>query len=134
MKRIVSLSILCVLLLCGCGRIPYYREESSLVPSTESVSDPVPPFVCGENGFYDTVNDTEYFLEPNIYAKERGELLFSDGEHTVYLVKDLHESYVLCDAQKRIYRNSQKPWLTEPGSTEWTETHPALIYRGTPDD
>ncbi len=134
MKKTVLLTVICAFLLCGCNEVRYYHTESSQTPVEESVYDPVPPFVCGDAGVYDTVNDAEYLLEPDVFAKERGELLFSDGKHNVYLVKDVHESYLLCDAQNRVYRNSEKPWLSEPGSEKWKETHPALLYRPSSND
>ncbi len=134
MKKAVLPIVLCVLLLCGCDEVHYYHTESSQQPSAESVYDPVAPFVCGDAGVYDTVNDAEYLLEPNVFARERGEQLFSDGKHTVYRVKDVHESFLLCDAQNRVYRNSGKSWLAEPGSEEWKEMHPALLYRPSSND
>ena len=129
MKKFALLLILCVCLaqLAGCnGKYYYVAEDSSEETSSQTVSDPVPAYVFGEKGFYDTVNDVEFYLAEGLYAKAIGEELYGDGEHSVYMIVDAHESYLLCDSEGRVYKNADLPWTVEPGEEGFAEAYPGL--------
>ncbi len=130
MKRVTAFLFLALLaLLPGC-QTRYYHETSPETLSVESVTDSVPPFVFGQNGFYDTVSDAEYLLVPEVEAKAQGEEYFSDGEKTLYRVEGLHESYFLMDGEGNVYKNAAMPWMIEPGEDGWEDDYPALTYVG----
>ena len=129
MKKYALLLILCLCgaQLAGCNGAYYYvSDESSAESSSQAVSDPVPPYVFGENGFYDTENDVEFYLAPGLYAKEIGEALYSDGEHSVHIIVNAHESYLLCDGEGRVYKNADLPWTVEPGAEGFDQAYPGL--------
>ena len=135
MKKTLYVLLVCALLACTAGcEVSYYSEESSLTPSEASVEDSVPPYVFGENGFYDTVNDLEYLRETGVLAKEKGETYISNGEHTFYKIAGVHESYMLCDEKGRVYKNVAMPWAAEPFSADFSEKHPALMTEEPADD
>lgn len=124
----VLVAALLVVLLAGCeGEVKYYHTESSESLAVESVADPVPSYVFGENGFYDTVNDVEYLRVPGVWAKEKGDVYLSEGDVTFYKVEGVHESYFLCDGNGSVFKNSLLPWIEEPGTDGWAEAYPALI-------
>ncbi len=127
-KTITALFLcLCILLLAGCnGKYYYVSEESSHETSSKEVSDPVPPYVFGEKGFYDTVGDVEFYLAEGLYAVEIGELLYEEDGRAVHLIVGAHESYLLCDGEGRVYKNADLPWTVEPGTEGFGEAYPAL--------
>lgn len=131
MKKTVCLTLallaLVTLLAAGC-QMRYYHEESSSVPSAESLEDSVPPYVFGENGFYDTAEDAEYLLIPDLGAKTRGEEVFSFDGRTFYKVEGLHESYFLVDGNGNVYKNAALRWTVEPGGEGWEAAYPALEW------
>ena len=118
---------------CG-GRIPYYHQESSAVESSEEPSDTLPRFVFGENGLYDTVNDIEYVRLEGVSAKTVGEPYASgqrNGQEVVfYAVADQNPSYLLCDAEGNIYKNTVMPMLSMPGDSAFEEQYPGLRPSG----
>lgn len=129
MKKFALLMILCLCVaqLAGCnGKYYYVAEDSSGETSSQAVSDPVPAYVFGEKGFYDTEGDVEFYLAPGLYAKEIGETIFDDGEHSVHKIVDAHESYLLCDGEGRVYKNADLPWTVEPGEEGFAEAYPGL--------
>lgn len=120
-----------VCLFSGCEPHYYSDESSSEAPEEESVSDPTPPFVFGENGFYDTGNDTEYLLLTEyadyVLAKEKGEMFCEGPEHTYYRIPGEDESYLLCDELLRVYKNSALPFADPWQTADWETLHPGLI-------
>lgn len=127
MKKFFCLLTACLLSasLAGC-EVSYYREESSLTPSAVSVEDSVPPYVFGENGFYDTVADAEFLRADGVFAVEKGDVYISDGEHVFYMIVGVHESYMLCDENGNVFKNRAMPWAAEPFTDGFAEAHPAL--------
>ena len=114
------------MLLCACEP-HYYHEESSETPSAESVADPTPAFVFGENGFYDTANDREYLiLSEYVLAKEKGEEYCAGGGHTFYRIVGEAEEYLLCDETMRVYCNSELPFAYPWEDAEFETRHPGL--------
>lgn len=135
MKKISFCALLLALLTlfaAGC-EARYYHETSSDTLTVESLEDSVPPYVFGENGFYDTAADAEYLRVPDIRAKERGEVFFSFDGRTFYKVSGLHESYFLMDADGTVYKNAYLPWSVEPGAEGWENAYPALEWSGDAD-
>ncbi len=127
MKRYILFVLVCgVFVLAGCQNGIYYSDTSTLEATSAEVSDPVPAYVFGEKGFYDTVNDVEFYLAEGIYAGQIGEEAFAFEEHTFYVIVDVHPSYMLCDQEGRVYKNTDMPWIAEPDSEEFAEKHPAL--------
>lgn len=127
MRKIVCFLLVCVtFVLAGCQNGYYYKDTSTLEVTSAEVSDPVPPYVFGEMGFYDTVNDAEFYLAEGIYAGRIGEEAFTFEERTFYVIVDVHPSYMLCDGEGRVYKNTDMPWLAEPDSDAFAEKHPAL--------
>lgn len=135
MKRVFFLILcLCLVLFTGCNGKYYYVSDDSSAADTSSkeVSDPVPPYVLGEKGFYDTVNDAEYYLADGVYAREIGELLFEGEGTSLYRIGGTHEdyaSYLLCDGEGRVYKNCDLPWTVLPGEEGFDEAYPALEIR-----
>ncbi len=135
MKKIFLLTLcLCVLFLAGCNGSYYYVSEDSSVADTSSreVSDPVPAYVFGEKGFYDTVNDAEYYPAEGVYAKEVGELLFEGDGVAIHRIAGTHEdygTYLLCDKEGRVFKNADLPWTVNPGEEGFAEAYPALEIR-----
>ena len=135
MKKILYLLLACVLLVSFAGcEVSYYHEESSLTPSEASVEDSVPPYVFGEDGFYDTANDVEYLRAAGVFAVEKGDAYITDVAHTFYRIVGVHESYMLCDENGEVFKNSTMPWAAEPFSDDFAEKHPALTTEGATDD
>ncbi|MBP5231301.1 MAG: hypothetical protein ILO68_06180 [Clostridia bacterium] len=120
------------LLLSACGgEIPYYHQESSRSAFSDDFSDPVPSFVFGENGFYDTVNDIEYVRMDGVSPKGRGSLFASgktaDGtEKTFYEIPDEHPTYFLCDEAGTVYKHTRMPMMSVPGDESFDEQYPGL--------
>ena len=130
---LIALTLLCApaALLCACGgEIPYYHQESSRAAAPEEISDPVPAFVIGENGLYDTVNDIEYVLFEDVRPKQRGELVASgtaDGkEKRFYEIENEHRTYFLCDENGAVYKNTLMPMMSMPGDEEFESQYPGL--------
>ena len=135
MKKTLYILLACALLatvFAGC-EVSYYHEESSLTPSAVSVEDSVPPYVFGENGFYDSANDVEYLRATGVYALQKGDAYITDGSHTFYLIDGVHESYMLCDENGEVFKNRAMPWGAEPFSDGFAEAHPALTTEETAD-
>lgn len=127
MKKLVCFVLVCVtFLLAGCQNGYYYKDTSTLEVTSTEISDPVPPYVFGEKGFYDTAADAEFYLADGVFAGQIGEEAFTFEEHTLYVIVDVHPSYMLCDKDGRVYKNVDMPWIAEPGSQEFAEKHPAL--------
>ncbi len=127
MKKLICFLLVCVtLVLAGCQNGYYYKDTSTLEVTSTEVSDPVPPYVFGEKGFYDTVADAEFYPAEGIYAKEIGEEAFAYEEHTFYVIVGVHPTYMLCDADGQVYKNTDMPWIAEPDSEEFATAHPAL--------
>ena len=127
MKKFVCLSLVClVFVLAGCRNGVYYKDTSTLEVTSVEVSDPVPAYVFGEKGFYDTVNDAKFYLAEGIYAAEKGEVAFTFEDRTFYVIAEVHPEYMLCDEEGRVYKNTDMPWIAEPDSPEFAEKHPAL--------
>lgn len=134
MKKIALLLCLCSVLLAGCSGKYYSISDGSSAADSSSaeISDPVPPYVFGEISFYDTVNDTEFYLAEGIYAKEVGELLFEGEGIAIHRIGGTHEdygAYLLCDGEGRVYKNAALPWTVEPGAEGFVEAYPALEIR-----
>lgn len=134
MKKITLILCLCLVVLTGCNGKYYSVSDSSSVADTSSieVSDPVPLYVFGEKGFYDTVNDTEFYLAEGIFAKEVGELLFEGDGIAIHRIGNTHEDYgvyLLCDGEGRVYKNADLPWTVNPGEEGFGEAYPALEIR-----
>ncbi len=102
--------------------------------SVVSVEDSVPPYVFGEKAFYDTVADAEFLRADGVFAKEKGDVYISDGEHTFYLIAGVHESYMLCDENGTVYKNRAMPWAAEPFTDGFADAHPALTTEEATDD
>ena len=119
------------LALAGCQNGVYYSDTSTLEVTSAEVSDPVPAYVFGEKGFYDTVADAEFYPAEGVFAKEIGEEIFASEEITLHKIVDVHEAYMLCDSMGRVYKNTAMPWIAEPGSEEFAEAHPALTMEQT---
>lgn len=134
MKKIVVsllLSASLPLFAAGC-QVSYYHEETSATLSVESLEDSVPPYVAGENGFYDTAADVEYLLLPDVRVKERGEELFTLDGRTFYKVAGVAESFLLADGSGNVYKNASINWLRAPGEAGWAEDYPSLEWTGEP--
>lgn len=134
MKKITLILCLCLVVLTGCNGKYYSVSDSSSVADTSSieVSDPVPLYVFGEKGFYDTVNDTEFYPAEGIFAKEVGDLLFEGDGIAIYRIGNTHEDYgvyLLCDGEGRVYKNADLPWTVNPGEEGFGEAYPALEIR-----
>lgn len=134
MKKITLILCLCLVVLTGCNGKYYSVSDSSSVADTSSIeiSDPVPLYVFGEKGFYDTVNDTEFYLAEGIFAKEVGELLFEGDGIAIHRIGGTHEDYgvyLLCDGEGRVYKNADLPWTVNPGEEGFGEAYPALEIR-----
>lgn len=131
MKKIALILCLCLVVLTGCNGKYYSIADSSSVADTSSkeVSDPVPPYVFGEKGFYDTVGDVEFYLAEGIFAKEVGEALYEGEDGSVFLIVGAHESYLLCDGEGRVFKNAELPWTVNPGEEGFAEAYPALEIR-----
>ena len=134
MKKITLILCLCLVVLTGCNGKYYAVSDSSSVADTSSieVSDPVPLYVFGEKGFYDTVNDTEFYLAEGIFAKEVGELLFEGDGIAIHRIGNTHQDYgvyLLCDGEGRVYKNADLPWTVNPGEEGFGEAYPALEIR-----
>lgn len=125
-KGLLFASVLAALLCAGCQNGVYYQSASSEETSYTSYTDSVPPYVFGENGFYDTVNDVEFYRCEGVYAGTVGEVYGSCDGRTVYTVEGVHESYLLCDEDGVIYKNADLPWTVEPGEEGFAEAYPAL--------
>lgn len=135
MKRTLGCFFLLALLLLTVGcQARYYHEESSATLSVESLEDTVPPYVFGENGFYDTGSDAEYLLVPDVRVKERGDELFtSDDGRTFYQVAGVSESFLIADGSGNLYKNALIDWIDPPGEPGWVNAYPALEWRGNAD-
>ena len=125
---------LCLLLLAGCNGSYYYVSDHSSVGDTSSkeVSDPVPPCVFGEKGFYDTANDAEYYLAEGIFAVEIGDVVFEGDGVTIHRIggtQPEYATYLLCDGEGRVYKNCDLPWTVAPGEEGFAEAYPALEIR-----
>ncbi|MBQ9794844.1 MAG: hypothetical protein IJW34_07880 [Clostridia bacterium] len=134
MKKLVLLLCLCTMLLAGCNGKYYYVSDGSSQADTSSVeiSAPVPLYVFGEKGFYDTVNDAEFYPAEGIYAKEVGDLLYEGDGIAIHRIGGTHEdygTYLLCDGEGRVYKNADLPWTVEPGAEGFGEAYPALEIR-----
>lgn len=134
MKKITLILCLCLVVLTGCNGKYYSVSDSSSVADTSSieVSDPVPLYVFGEKGFYDTVNDTEFYPAEGIFAKEVGELLFEGDGIAIHRIGNTHQDYgvyLLCDGEGRVYKNADLPWTVNPGEEGFGEAYPALEIR-----
>ena len=134
MKKITLILCLCLVVLTGCNGKYYSVSDSSSVADTSSieVSDPVPLYVFGEKGFYDTVNDTEFYLAEGIFAKEVGDLLFEGDGIAIHRIGNTHQDYgvyLLCDGEGRVYKNADLPWTVNPGEEGFGEAYPALEIR-----
>lgn len=134
MKKITLILCMCLVVLTGCNGKYYSVSDSSSVADTSSieVSDPVPLYVFGEKGFYDTVNDTEFYPAEGIFAKEVGELLFEGDGIAIHRIGNTHEDYgvyLLCDGEGRVYKNADLPWTVNPGEEGFGEAYPALEIR-----
>lgn len=116
------------ILLCGCEP-HYYKEESSAEPEADSVEDPTPDFVFGENGFYDTKNDREYLiLAEYVLANEKGELYCSGNGRNYYRIVGESEEYLLCDEGMRVYCNTAMPFAFPWEDAEAVSRHPGLSF------
>ena len=134
MKKITLILCLCLVVLTGCNGKYYSVSDSSSVADTSSieVSNPVPLYVFGEKGFYDTVNDTEFYPAEGIFAKEVGELLFEGDGIAIHRIGNTHQDYgvyLLCDGEGRVYKNADLPWTVNPGEEGFGEAYPALEIR-----
>ena len=130
---LIAFAILCapVSMFCSCGgEIPYYHQESSRTETPAEISDPVPAFVIGENGMYDTANDIEYVLLEGVRPKQRGELVASGTaggkEKRFYEIENEHRTYFLCDEDGAVYKNTLMPMLSMPGDEEFEKQYPGL--------
>lgn len=129
---LLSGTLACLLFASGC-RMSYYHEESSETLIAESPEDSVPPYVVGENGFYDTAADVEYLLAPDIRATQRGEQLFVSDGRTFYQVAGVGESFLIADGDGRVYKNASIDWIDLPGESGWAEAYPSLEWLGNAD-
>lgn len=137
MKKIFLAAVAILILLpsfaCG-GDIPYYHQESSSAPVIDPVSDPVPAFVVGENGFYDTENDIEYVRIEGIQPKKIGKLYASvsvgtgDGvsKKRFFEIENEHPTYFLCDESGNVFKNTMMPMLSMPGEESFDQQYPGL--------
>ena len=133
MKRIAAFLLIAVAVsvFAACGdEIPYYHQESSRTEQPETVSDPVPAFVFGEKGFYDTENDIEYVVIEGLKPKQRGEL-FATGtvagkEKRFYEIENEHPTYFVCDDDGTVYKNTMMPMMSMPGQDDFEKQYPGL--------
>ena len=131
-KRWICLACVAGLLLltsaCS-GDIPYYHQESSHPEIPESVEDNIPPFVAGENGVYDTVNDIEYIRIDGLVPKKIGKPVWTEQDG-FFAVEDEPVSYFICDANGVVYKNTMMPMLSMPGDDTFEQQYPGFRNDG----